>query len=58
VIRTKKGIANLEAHQAGVPSEDAGSVAVAGVLARLDRCGKSIQLRRLRALPVACMVCE
>jgi DnaK suppressor protein len=36
VVRTNEELATLEAHQAGAPSEDAGSVAVAGVLSRLD----------------------
>lgn len=86
VVRTNEELATLEAHQAGAPSEDAGAVAVAGVLARLDtaerrlldeiaaaqarlaagtfgtceRCGKSITLARLRAVPAArlCIVCE
>lgn len=86
VVRTNEELATLEAHQAGALSEDAGSVAVAGVLTRLDsaerhlldeidaaqarlaagtfgaceRCGKSIPLRRLRALPATrlCVACE
>jgi RNA polymerase-binding transcription factor len=36
VVRTNEELATLDAHQAGAPSEDAGTVAVAGVLARLD----------------------
>jgi RNA polymerase-binding protein DksA len=35
VVRTKEELATLEAHEAGAPSEDAGSIAVAGVLSRL-----------------------
>jgi DnaK suppressor protein len=87
VVRTKEELATLDAHQAGASSEDdAGTVAAAGVLARLDtserrlldeidaaqarlaagtfgtceRCGKSIPLARLRALPAArlCVACE
>jgi RNA polymerase-binding protein DksA len=86
VARTNEELATLEAHQAGALSEDAGTVAAADVLARLDgaerllldeidaaqarlaagafgvceRCGKSIPLARLRAVPTArlCVVCE
>jgi RNA polymerase-binding transcription factor len=87
VVRTNEELATLDAHQAGGgSSEDAGTVAAAGVLARLDsaerrlldeidaaqarlaagtfgaceRCGKSIPLARLRAVPAArlCVVCE
>ncbi|HEY7540977.1 MAG TPA: TraR/DksA family transcriptional regulator [Methylomirabilota bacterium] len=86
MVQTNEELATLEEHQAGALSEDAGSVAVAGVLTRLDsaerhlldeidaaqarlaagtfgaceRCGKSIPLRRLRALPASrlCVTCE
>jgi DnaK suppressor protein len=85
VARTNEELATLET-LAGASSEDAGTVAAAGVLARLDtaerrlldeidaaqarlaagtfgtceRCGKSIPLVRLRAVPAArlCIVCE
>ena len=36
VVGTNEELATLEAHQAGASSEDAGGVAVAGVLSRLD----------------------
>jgi DnaK suppressor protein len=36
VARTNEELATLEAHQAGALSEDAGSVAISGVLSRLD----------------------
>lgn len=86
VVQTNEELATLDAHHAGGPNEDAGTIAVAGVLARLDgaerrllgeidaararlaagtfgaceRCGKSIPLARLRAVPAArlCIVCE
>jgi len=36
VVRTDEELATLEAHQAGAPTEDAGTSTVAGVLSRLD----------------------
>jgi RNA polymerase-binding transcription factor DksA len=36
VVRTDEELATLETHQAGAPIEDAATVAVAGVLSRLD----------------------
>jgi RNA polymerase-binding transcription factor len=85
VVGTNEELTTLE-QQARASSEEAGTMAVTGVLARLDtaerrlldeidaararlaagtfgvceRCGKSIPLARLRALPAArlCVVCE
>jgi hypothetical protein len=36
VVQTDEELATLEAHQAGAPIEDAGTVSVADVLSRLD----------------------
>jgi RNA polymerase-binding protein DksA len=36
VVDTDEELATLEAHQAGAPTEDAGTTAVTGVLSRLD----------------------
>lgn len=36
VVRTDEELATLEAHQAGAPTEDAGTASVVGVLSRLD----------------------
>jgi len=36
VVRTDEELATLQAHQAGEPIEDAGTVGAAGVLSRLD----------------------
>jgi RNA polymerase-binding protein DksA len=36
VVRTDEELATLETHQAGAPSEDAGTFSAADVLARLD----------------------
>ena len=88
VVGTNEELATLDdAHQVGAgSSEDAGTVAAAGVLSRLDgaerrlldeidaaqarlaagtfgaceKCGKSIPLARLRAVPATrlCVVCE
>ncbi|HSF04971.1 MAG TPA: TraR/DksA family transcriptional regulator [Methylomirabilota bacterium] len=40
VVRTDAELATLEAHQAGAPGEDAGTLVVADVLARLDGAGR------------------
>jgi len=86
VVQTDEELATLEAHQAGAPTEDAGTFTVADVLSRLDgaerhlldeidaaqarlaagtfgaceKCGTSIPLGRLRAVPTArrCVVCQ
>jgi RNA polymerase-binding transcription factor DksA len=36
IVRTDAELMTLEAHQAGAPSEDAGTIGVADVLSRLD----------------------
>ncbi|HEY7648197.1 MAG TPA: TraR/DksA family transcriptional regulator [Methylomirabilota bacterium] len=42
VVRTDAELATLEAHQAGAPVEDAGTLVVTDVLSRLDGAGRHL----------------
>jgi DnaK suppressor protein len=42
VVQTDEELATLEAHQAGAPTEDAGTVSATAVLSRLDGAGRHL----------------